>query len=372
MHQCRNGVLQDHVVAGQLQAALHLRLQQAGQGQLQFQSEPGVAGSTRFFRKATDPVDHRAVVDEADQFLQGAGDSPVDAQERVGRQQIRYHRLDAGQRHIVDLRADRIDFHSSAVEGDGALDLLDQGPQRRLAILGEVPGCDVQPALVDTAAYRKFTRRIDRLAASNRGMERKAGQITLELQRCILHGAADQGAIEPGSQRCRREQRQIGIDAGDVESGYAAGHVDRAERFAALPAQWHQVGTGKRRPHPLLGKLHLAHVQQQLVIRLEAPVGLHVKLVESDHRLGEITGQAQFQRRRCQVEGAAAITGIDAAAQIIESRDCRYGCLCRHCRALGARRARRLCIEREVAEVTLDRVGRNIGVGSLPAGGEIL
>ena len=90
-----------------------------------------------------------------------------------------------------------MDFHARAVEHDGAVDVLGQRPQRRLAVGRVVTRCVLELAVLDAAADAE-------LAAGALGgivgAEREMGQFAAQAQARVAQGAALQRAGQPFAQ----------------------------------------------------------------------------------------------------------------------------------------------------------------------------
>jgi hypothetical protein len=180
--------------------------------------------------KVADPLQHRAHGHVAQEFLQRAGGVAVDVEHRFVGAQFRDHGAHIAQVQAQGARGVGMDLHARAVEHDGAVDVLGQRPQRRLAVRRAVRRRVVELAVLDAAADAELAASAFRRVV---GAEGEMGQLAAQAHAGIVQGAALQGAGEPVAQAFMRGQRQPASDPGDVET------VDGAREIGApgpLPA----------------------------------------------------------------------------------------------------------------------------------------
>nr|GEU28062.1 hypothetical protein [Tanacetum cinerariifolium] len=366
----RQIVHQHDVVVIELQRTLHLGVDQVRQRQLQLERQRGVAGGLRVFREVRNPFQHRAVGHVLEKFLHRAGRVAVDFQHRIVEGQIGDHGLDVGERHAAGSGRVATDFHAAPLEHEAALDVFGLRPQRQgLAVLAQllaveviVVGRVVELAVGELARHLEFAMR--RMVA----LERKMRQLAAHAHADVAGRAAFQRTGQPGVEVVRGLQRQVAVDAVELEAVERAGQVHHAR---ALAVERHGVRAVQGTGQALLQEVHAVDAQLQLVIVLERPAGLQVEPVERHGRIGKVAGQLQHQLFRVEVETAALVAGVNRTGQVLEAGDGGHGRRGGRFTGLRLRRARRLRLQTQSHQVALQAVRLQGRETALPLGGKI-
>ena len=355
---------QHHVVARQLQAALHGRLEHALDRQVQFEGQPGVARRRRFVREMLDPAQHGAGRHILEEFLHRAGCIALDIEQGVEHGQVGDHGFDIRQSHAP--RGGRVaaDFHARPLENKAALDFFRLRPQRRLArqrsVFRQFARCIIQNAVLELAGHAEVAA----IALGGRvGLEGEMLEFAAQAQADIARHAAFQRARQPVAQVLGRLQRQIAADGVDLEIVDRARQVDLAQ---ILAIERHAVRALQGDAQALLIEVQLVQPDLQHIARFKGPARLHGELFERQGRLAQVGGELQHQVLRVDGNAAALVIGVDAAGQVVEAGNGRRSRLCRAGRRLRHSQARRLRIQAQIDELAAQTVAGGRGHLAFP------